>query len=173
MKILFFSLSILIGAEFAWSAPSNIVVTAHARLLSKSGSAAKGIFDFKETPLGLQIHYQLEGLPKNQTLGVHIHEIGDCSSPDAKSAGGHFDRIAETGGTSLDFPEKFAGDLPSIHSDASGKAVGDMFASGLGIISGRAVRGRSIIIHGGPDDVNDKSSPRIACGAINPNIVPK
>lgn len=154
----------LLGVSFKLQAATTTM--AHAKMISKSGSQVGGSFDFKETNHGLEIKYDLAGLPKNKTLGVHIHEKGDCSSLDAKSAGDHYAKIAPTGGTSLDFPGKYAGDLPPLQSDEFGKASGSFLVAQLSLVSGHTIKDRAIIIHGGPDNINEKSAPRIACGKI-------
>ena len=41
---------------------------------------------FKEKIVG---EVRIEGLGKEKTYAIHIHEFGDCSSPNA--SGGHFD----------------------------------------------------------------------------------
>lgn len=144
--------------------------TAYAKMISKNGSDVEGFFDFKETSKGVEVKYNLTGLPKNQSVGLHIHEKGDCSSSDAKSAGGHFAKVAPTGGTSKDFPERYAGDLPSIKADAAGESTGTFIVPDLVITSTmsstHSINNRAIIIHGGADNVNQKSAPRIACGKI-------
>lgn len=139
---------------------------AAATLESKNDSTVKGTIDFSETADGLQVKYSLTGLAKDQNHGFHIHEKGDCSSKDAKTAGPHYHKVAETGGTSLDFPGKYAGDLPQIKSDANGKAEGQFLVTGVTIDKVNPIDGRAIIVHAGPDDLTKKSAPRAACGLI-------
>lgn len=139
---------------------------AGADLESKNGSTVKGHITFVETTRGLDIQYELSGLVKNEKHGFHIHEKGDCSSADAKSAGTHYKEVAPTGGTSLDTPHKYAGDLPMITADAEGNAKGTVRVSQLSLDKANPVVGRAIIVHGGPDDISKKSAPRFACGVI-------
>ena len=142
-------------------------LSAHSQLMARSDTKARGNVDFTQVPEGLKIQYNLRNLPKNQTLGFHIHENADCFTKDARSAGGHFARVDSTGGTSLDNPAKYAGDLPSIQSDGSGKASGTFVVPDLSIDETKnSIVNRSIIVHGGPDDPNEKSAKRIACGVI-------
>ncbi len=116
-------------------------------------------------------------MSKNKSVGLHIHEKGDCSSHDAKSAGGHFAKVAPTGGTSKDFPGRYAGDLPSIKTDADGKSKGTFIVPDLVIISTmsseHSIKDRAIIIHGGADNVNEQSAPRISCGKIEMRALAK
>jgi len=139
---------------------------AHADMQSKSGSAVKGTVHFSEGTQGLEISYDFQGLTKGQKYGFHIHENGDCSSADAKSAGKHYHEVAKTGGTSLDNPQRYAGDLPQITADASGNAKGSVKVSQLTIDKKIPIENRAIILHGGPDDITKKSAPRVACGVI-------
>ena len=102
------------------------------------------------------------GLPGNGFLGFHIHAVGDCCTGGDvpfHCAGGHYDT---TGG----MHPFHSGDLPVLLS-ADGTALmlvyTDRFAPG-------EVVGRSVIIHGMPDDYRSQpagdSGGRIACGVI-------
>jgi Cu-Zn family superoxide dismutase len=140
---------------------------AAATLSGKSGSKVEGKVEFSKIPTGLKVSYELRNLPENKTLGFHIHEKGDCSSPDGKSAGNHYVKIGEPGtGSSKDFPEKYAGDLPSVTSDATGSARGTFTIPQISIDEKNPILDRAVIIHAGPDDVSKKSASRIACGVI-------
>lgn len=141
-------------------------VKAQATMESRSKSKAAGTINFTQVNDGLKIDYKMTGLKPNGTFGFHIHEKGDCSSADAKSAGSHYHKIAETGGTSKETPGLFAGDLPQIKSDAKGVAEGSVTADKVSLNKTNPVDGLAIMVHGGPDDVTKKSAPRIACGVI-------
>jgi Cu-Zn family superoxide dismutase len=151
--------------SFADGEPPRAIV-AHASLESKSGSKVSGMVNFKDTPSGLQIDYKIHGLSKNTQHGFHIHVNGDCSSNDAKSAGTHYIPIAPTGGTSLETPQKFAGDLPAIAADQNGAAEGQVVITNLSINGINPVANRAVIVHAGPDNAKKKSTARIACGII-------
>jgi Cu-Zn family superoxide dismutase len=146
-------------------AQANIPI-AKAKVLPKNGSQAKGNVEFAETPNGVRIHYRITGLQPNTLHGFHIHENGDCSSPDGKSAGEHYLKTSSNGGTSLDAPEKHAGDLPQIKADSRGIAKGEFEVPDLSISKIDPIENRSIIVHEGPDNPEKPSSPRIACGII-------
>lgn len=140
--------------------------TARATLESRSGSKTTGTIDLAQKEDGLKIDYKVMGLAPNATFGFHIHEKGDCSSADAKSAGSHFHKVAETGGTSKETPGAYAGDLPQIKSDAKGVAQGSITMAKLSLNETNPVNGLAIMVHGGPDDVTKPSAPRVACGVI-------
>ncbi len=147
------------------SAPSRAV----AAMQAKSGSKVKGTIIFEQAEDKLRISYVIEGLKKNSTHGFHLHEKGDCSSADAKSAGGHYNPTNVKHG-SPESLEHHAGDLGNIKSDKMGKAEGIIEVSGLSISGENAIQNTAVIIHKGRDDY--KSQPagdagdRIACGVV-------
>ena len=104
--------------------------------------------------------------------GLHVHEVGDCSTPDASSAGEHFS--AQPGhphGAPSDPPnQRHAGDLGNIEADANGVAEIAIENSEL-ILSGKSgALGRALVVHALPDDLESQpagnSGDRIACGVI-------
>ncbi len=157
---------LILGTTVSHSTFAQVGATAEAKMEAKSGSKAKGTVMFEETAAGLKVSYDLSGLAKSSKLGFHIHEKGDCGGKDAKAAGKHYKEIAPTGGTSTDNPQKYAGDLPEIDSDAQGVAKGSFEISQVSLKKDHPIEGLALIIHGGPDDVTKKSAPRIACGII-------
>ena len=163
MKIFVTALASLFFSAQIMAAP---VPAAKAELQSKSGSKAMGTVEFSQAGEGLKIDYKVSGLTPNSNFGFHIHEKGDCSSPDAKSAGSHFHKTADTGGTSKETPGAFAGDLPQLKSDAQGNSQGTVTMTTLSLTQANAVNGLAVMIHGGPDDATKSSPPRIACGVI-------
>ena len=150
------------------SIPGIANVKAHANLESKSGSTVIGSAEFEQLDNGLQIEYKIIGLRPNSIYGFHIHEKGDCSTPDAKSAGSHYHKVSDSGGTSLETAGAFAGDLPQMTSNDKGIAQGRVTVSNLSLNKINPVDNLAIMVHGGPDDVGKHSAPRIACGLIKP-----
>lgn len=61
-----------------------------AVLQPTKGSKVKGVVRFMDTGSGLQVRADVFGLSKGKHA-YHVHLYGDCSSPDAESAGEHFD----------------------------------------------------------------------------------
>lgn len=139
---------------------------AEALLEAKNGSSVEGTVSFEQLPNNMLVTYDIKGLPPSQEFGFHIHEMGDCSSDDGKSAGGHYFPLSDRGGTSSDYPGRYAGDFPMIRSDKEGLAEGNYKTSKLTVAKNRAIVGRAVMIHGGPDDITKPSAPRIACGVI-------
>lgn len=163
------------GATIAFAAPTiNEKLT--AELQSKNGSQVSGQIDFVQEGDKVKVIYKIKNLPNKKNFGLHIHEKPDCSSADGKSAGGHYAKMPghEGHGTSLDFPDLYAGDLPPISSGKTGTAEGSFLVSQLSISGGvsntYSITDRAIILHGGPDDKTKKSAPRIACGIIKSTV---
>jgi len=161
-----FNSFVLVVVGLFFGAVTASADAAKATLEKKSGSNVTGTVEFSDTSGGLHIKYNLKGLKKNQRHGFHIHEKGDCTSPDAKSAGEHYVKTAPSGGTSKESPARHAGDLPEVRSDENGMAQGELIISNLTIGEANAVINRAIMVHGGPDDLTKKSAPRVACGVI-------
>ncbi len=163
------------GATLAFAAPTiNEKLT--AELQPKNGSQVSGQIDFIQDRDKLNVIYKIKNLPNKKKFGLHIHEKPDCSSVDGKSAGAHYAKLPghEGHGTSLDFPDLYAGDLPQISSNRTGTAEGSFSVSQLsisGAVSGTySITDRAIIVHAGPDDKTKKSAPRIACGVIKSTV---
>lgn len=64
---------------------------AAAALKPTQGNTTAGSVRFEQQGAHLMVFARVTGLKPNQEHGVHVHEKGDCSSPDAMSAGGQFD----------------------------------------------------------------------------------
>src|SRR5437764_13558749 len=62
---------------------------AMAVLAPTQGNNVKGTVTFTQQKGGVRIVADVDGLTPGEH-GFHIHEKGDCSAPDAASAGGHF-----------------------------------------------------------------------------------
>lgn len=142
--------------------------SANVSLLARSGSNVTGKVSFREADGKLRVEAQVAGLTPGEH-GFHIHELGDCSAPDATSAGGHFNPAGKAHG-SLGSAEHHGGDMPNLVADAKGEAHYRAELSGLSLRGPNGIFGRSVIIHADPDDY--KSQPagnagkRVACGII-------
>jgi Cu-Zn family superoxide dismutase len=111
------------------------------------------------------------GLKPESEHGFHIHEKGDCSSPDLKSAGDHFNPTSEAHGNPSAAPHH-RGDIPNLKANNEGKA--DINARVEGVTLGdkgpNDIVGRAIIVHEKMDDYQTQpsgnSGDRISCGVI-------
>lgn len=142
-----------------------------AVLASTAGNTAAGTLSLSTDGGGVRITGELTGLSSTGEHGFHIHEKGDCSAPDASSAGGHFNPAGTPHGRP-DSGQHHAGDMYNIVADAEGNARVDALAAGvmLGGGSGTDVVGKAIVLHKKADDYTSQpagdSGDRIACGVI-------
>ena len=143
--------------------------TASARLEARSGSKVSGVVTFTARGDKVQVEAKVSGLTPGDH-GFHVHEVGDCSAPDATSAKGHFNPAGKPHGHHGG-GERHAGDMPNLRADAAGNAS---YAGELGQLSlandANGVVGRSVVIHADPDDYKSQpagnSGKRVACGVI-------
>ena len=145
---------------------------ATAQLTPTSGHTASGTLALAAEGDSVRLTGTLQGLPPNSEFGFHIHEKGDCSAPDASSAGGHFNPTNAQHGNPQGTAHH-AGDMLNAKSDASGAAQVDVVATGVSLENGQpnGVRGKAIVVHEKADDYASQpagnSGARIACGVIN------
>jgi Cu-Zn family superoxide dismutase len=131
--------------------------------------AVKGTVEFKQTDDGVEVTANIEGLKKGDH-GFHIHEKGDCSAPDATSAGGHFNPGKHKHGAP-DAAEHHEGDLGNLTAGADGKATKTFTMKGITLEEGdTSIIGKGFIIHDKADDMKTQptgnAGARVACGVI-------
>ena len=151
------------------AAPTRAPLSAGATIEARSGSALQGEAMFTEVEGGVKIVVTVRGAPAG-THAVHIHEKGDCSAPDAKSAGPHFNPDGHSHGGPTD-AQHHAGDLGNMEVGADGSGTVEITSSGLSLGDGpRSVVGRAVIVHEKADDFvtqpTGNAGGRIGCGAI-------
>lgn len=144
--------------------------SARAELKPTAGNSAAGWVEFTQVGGAVRVTAEVRGLKPNAEHGFHVHDKGDCSAPDAMSAGGHFNPAGKPHGHHGQ-AERHAGDMPSLKADASGVARLDWTSALLSVGSGAAnVVGRGVIVHRDPDDYatqpTGNSGPRLACGVV-------
>ena len=117
----------------------------------------------------MKVVADLEGLNANQKHAFHIHQYGDCSAPDATSAGGHYNPEGHQHGLP-DAQNRHAGDLGNVQADADGKAHYEITVSNVSIMGHmNPILGRGVIVHAKVDDGGQpvgNAGARIACGVI-------
>lgn len=160
----------LIGNARASDAPSFIPPVAHAHLLPTLGSNVLGTVVFTKVANGLAVHAHVVNLQPLQQHGFHIHEKGNCKSPDGSSAGGHYNPDGKAHGPGN--AEHHAGDLESLRANELGIADAHILLTDLNFGAGgsKDIAGLSLIVHAQPDDYKTQpsgnSGARIACGVI-------
>ena len=145
--------------------------TIEAVMAPTAGSNVAGTLVFTTVPGGVHFSGRLTGLAPGSTHGFHIHEHGDCSAPDASSAGGHFNPTSTAHGDPMGMIHH-GGDIVNQVADAQGAIDVDVTVRGVTLGTGVSddVLGRSVIVHRNPDDYTTQpsgnSGPRVACGVI-------
>ena len=170
MKI-FKILGLLVCVSFLLTACNADEKKAVAKIEAKSGSTVSGTVTFIEKDGIVIMKAALAGLSEGNHA-IHIHAIGDCSAPDGKSAGGHWNPTNENHGKWMEAPFHI-GDIGNLVVGADGTGTIER-ETNLWSIGGKEanknVVGHAIIIHEGPDDFSSQPSgaagPRIGCGEI-------
>ena len=113
----------------------------------------------------------LHGVDGAGAHGIHVHENGECSAPDFKSAGGHFNPTGTDHACPPTTP-RHAGDFGNINIGADGTGHLELTTDLVSVTPGEtSVVGKSVILHGGEDDCTSQPSgaagARLACGVIS------
>ena len=133
-----------------------------------SNSKVTGTVTFTKSGDEVKVVADLSGLTPG-THGFHIHEFGDCSAPDATSAGGHFNPEKHQHGAPT-ASDRHAGDLGNIEADASGKAHLELTDKELKLSGDESIIGHAVIVHEKADDLKTQptgnAGGRVGCGVI-------
>lgn len=146
---------------------SRNVRDAVAMLHPSSGSNVTGWVRFQQTDdKGLDVTANIDGLPGGRHA-YHVHVYGDCSSPDAKSAGPHFHFT----GSSFDKTVNIiTGNLGELSPQSDGKAIHSTRIANARLHGPYSVIGRAVVVHAKPNDPkvtpDGGAGDRIACGVI-------
>ena len=145
---------------------------ATAQLQPTKGNKTLGEATFEQIGGKVHVVVYVKGLKPGQEHGLHIHEVGDCSSGDGMSAKGHFNPTGKAHGSPAS-AEHHAGDLPPLKGDKSGHGKVDVMVEGITVSPGpTSIVGRGLIVHADPDDFKTQptgnSGARLACGLIRP-----
>lgn len=139
-----------------------------ATLLPRGGSGVEGTVTFTRTATGLAVSASLKGLGAG-SHGFHVHEFGDCSAPDATSAGGHFNPTGDPH-AGPDAEKRHVGDLGNIEAKADGTATLQRDDTHLRLHGKRSILGRAVVVHAKADDLKTQptgdAGGRLACGVI-------
>ena len=146
---------------------------ATAQLKPTKGNKTFGEADFEQVGDKVRVVVFVQGLKPGQEHGLHIHEVGDCSSGDGMSAKGHFNPLGKPHGHPGS-AERHAGDLPALRANKEGRANVKIDLDIITLTPGPAnIIGRGLIVHADPDDYKTQptgnAGARIACGVIQAN----
>jgi superoxide dismutase, Cu-Zn family len=138
-------------------------------LAARSGSKVSGNATFTEVDGAVKVRVQVAGAPPGK-VATHVHEKGDCSAPDAASAGGHFNPGGHPHGMPPS-PERHLGDLGNIDIGPDGTGATEVVVMGANLREGdpNSFLGRAIIVHEKQDDGGQptgNAGGRIGCGVI-------
>lgn len=146
-------------------------VAATAELKPTQGNTTAGTLRFAPVDGGIRVTGQVTGLTPGEH-GFHVHEKGDCSAPDASSAGGHFNPGGNAHGR-VGQGEHHGGDSDNITANADGVAEVDTLLEGvtLGDATGTDIIEKAVIVHVDADDYvtqpTGNAGGRLACGVIS------
>lgn len=143
-----------------------------ADLKPTEGNNVSGTTTFTPDGDRILVDARVKGLTPG-AHGFHIHEKGDCSAPDATSAGGHFNPGGKPHGSHNGI-DRHAGDLGNLIADADGTATLKIAVpmNNLSMQQGAddSIANRGLIVHADPDDYKTQptgnSGKRVACGVI-------
>ena len=153
---------------------AEAATTVVANLKGPTGVEA-GAATLTQGPKGVLVHLVTKGLAPGWHA-VHFHEVGDCSAPDFKSAGGHVHAQATHIHGLLNPDANEAGDLPNLFVAADGTGAAEFFSATVSLNGAGGLPplldkdGSALVIHANPDDFVTQpiggAGARIACGVI-------
>jgi superoxide dismutase, Cu-Zn family len=140
-----------------------------AVMVPTEGSTAHGTVRFQQADDAVTITADIAGLEPGSTHAIHVHQFGDITGTNGKSAGGHYNPMGHDHG----LPEqdsRHAGDLGNLTADDAGNAHLVITVKNLSV-AGRhnPVIGRGVIVHAMTDDGGQptgNAGARLAMGVI-------
>ncbi|MGC6431051.1 MAG: superoxide dismutase family protein [Jejuia sp.] len=148
--------------------PKNIKIALNA----KSESNASGTVVFKEMDGSVTMKAIISGLEPGEHA-IHIHQKADCTSPDGKSAGGHWNPTGTPHGKWGAESGYHKGDIGNFIADENGDGTISMTTDEWCIGCGDATKdilGKGVIVHAGADDFTSQPSgaagARVSCAGI-------
>jgi Cu-Zn family superoxide dismutase len=160
------------GVVVAAEPPQGETPGATAQLKPTQGNSVSGTLNFASIQSSVRITGVVHGLKPNSEQGFHVHAKGDCSAPDASSAGDHFNPTSQPHGNPKTAEPHHLGDMVNLRADAKGTAKVDVSIEGAGLHTGRGndLFGKAVVVHQKPDDYKTQpsgnSGDRVACGVI-------
>ncbi len=137
---------------------------------SGSGLTGKAVFVQRGNSVALQI------MLENASPGIHaihLHEKGDCSAPDAMSAGPHWNPEGLAHGK-WGHPPFHRGDIGNVEVGQDGKGATSLTSEvwSIGGAPETDVTNKAVVVHAGPDDFTTQptgnAGGRIGCGVVRP-----
>jgi superoxide dismutase, Cu-Zn family len=160
-----------VGVSGAAAQSAAGTAKATANIESKSGSKVTGKAEFTEMPSGgTKVEVWIENATPG-SHGLHLHEKGDCSAPDATSAGGHFNAAGSPHAAPTD-AKRHNGDLGNIEIGQDGKGHLSITSDQLTVGPGpNSVKGKAVVFHEKTDDLKTQptgnAGARFGCGVVS------
>ena len=148
------------------AAPALFAAEVTADVKDRDGNSLGAVL-VQDTASGVALAtLTLNNLPEG-VHAVHLHETGDCSASDFKSAGGHVAGDRDHGILAEGGPHP--GDMPNMTVKSDGVAEAEVFLPFLNVSDHLLDdEGAAFVIHNGVDDYESQPSgdagERIACG---------
>jgi len=141
-----------------------------AEIRPTSGNEARGSVRLSGGNGTVRIAGTITGLEPG-AHGFHIHEFGDCSAPDASSAGEHFNPHDDPHGSPRDLENAHhVGDLGNVTANERGEAEIDTEDNEMQLSGPESVIGKAMVVHADQDDFESQpsgnSGARVGCGEI-------
>ena len=138
----------------------------------KSDSNVTGTIIFSEDDDQVLMNAVFTGLTPG-SHAIHLHEFSDCSSPDGKSTGGHWNPTFENHGAWGNETGFHRGDIGNFEADENGEAT-ISFETDLWCINcddeTKNIIGKAVIVHQGQDDFVSQPSgaagSRVSCAGL-------
>ena len=150
----------------------EIAKTFTIKLEPKSDSNVSGTAVFTEENGSISMLATLTGLEPG-THAIHVHESSDCSSPDGKSTGGHWNPTNQPHGKWGAETGYHKGDIGNFTADENGMATINFSTTEWCIgcdDNTKNILGKAIIVHAGTDDYTTQptgdAGGRVSCGGI-------
>lgn len=141
-------------------------------LTAKSDSNVTGTVVFTEKNGVVSMTATMSGLEPGEHA-IHIHESSDCSSPDGKSTGGHWNPTNQPHGKWGVDTGYHKGDIGNFIADENGNGSISMSTNEWCIgcdDPNKNIIGKAIIVHAGLDDFKTQptgdAGGRVSCGGI-------
>ncbi|MEQ8926896.1 MAG: superoxide dismutase family protein [Fulvivirga sp.] len=158
--------------EMGMEKAEEVKPVAMAAISSASGSTLSGEAKFTDNGDGtVTFELSVSGAAPG-THAIHLHVNGDCSAPDATSAGGHWNPADVDHGKRGETQMFHAGDIDNIvvGEDSTGSLSMSVKGWSVGGADSTNVIGKAIIIHASADDFTSQPSgaagARVGCGVV-------
>lgn len=139
---------------------------------TKGNEQVRGVVRFQQTPEGVRVLAEIEGLKPNTKHGFHVHEFGDLSDMEkGASVGSHFDPLGSGhhGGPADPATGRHGGDMGNIQANDQGKGYLEVMLKEVSLVGKNAIVGRAVVVHEKEDDFGQpvgNAGGRIGLGLI-------